>query len=130
MKIAVSASGDELESQLDRRFGRCSHFIIVEPESMKFEVIQNASRNAPSGAGVQAAQTLANAGVNSLITGNVGPNAFNALTTAGINIFTGASGTVKEVINEYKEGELSKTNEPTTTGGKGKPGTGSRGRGS
>lgn len=120
MNLAISATGDELESQLDRRFGRCSYFIIVDPETMEFETIQNASRGASSGAGVKAAQILADSEVNSLITGNVGPNAYNALTAAGIDIFTGASGTVKEAIVKYKEGELSRTNEPTTAGGTGK----------
>lgn len=120
MKIAVSATGDELDAQLDRRFGRCSFFIIVDPETMEFDTIQNASQGASSGAGVQAAQSLADSEVDSLITGNVGPNAFNALTSAGINIFTGSSGTVREAIDKYNEGELSQANEPTTAGGSGK----------
>lgn len=120
MNLAVSATGDQLESQLDRRFGRCAYFIIVDPETMEFETIQNSSRGASSGAGVKAAQILADSEVGSLVTGNVGPNAYNALTAAGIDIFTGASGTVKEAIASYEEGELSQANEPTTAGGSGK----------
>jgi predicted Fe-Mo cluster-binding NifX family protein len=120
MKLAISATGDELEAQLDRRFGRCSFFIIVDPETMEFETIQNVSRGASGGAGVKAAQTLADSDVDSVVTGNVGPNAFNALTAAGIDIFTGISGTVKEAVDKYNQGELSQTNEPTAAGGSGK----------
>ena len=120
MKVAVSATGDELESQLDRRFGRCAFFVIVDPETHEFETIQNVSRGASGGAGVKAAQTLSDSEVDALITGNVGPNAFNALTEAGIDIFTGVSGTVKDAIDKYNDGELSQTNEPTAAGGSGK----------
>lgn len=120
MKLAISATGDDLDSQLDRRFGRCSFFILVDPETMEYETVQNVSRGASGGAGVKAAQTLADAEVTSLITGNVGPNAFNALTAAGIDIFTGVSGTVEEAIKKYNDGKLSQTNEPTAAGGSGK----------
>ncbi len=120
MKLAVSATGDDLKSQLDRRFGRCSFFVIMNPETMEYETIQNVSQGASGGAGIKAAQTLEDAEVDSLITGNVGPNAFNALTAAGIDIFTGVSRTVKETIDKYNEGELSQANEPTAAGGSGK----------
>ena len=120
MKLAVSAEGNDLEAQLDRRFGRCSYFVIVDPETMEFDTIQNVSKGATGGAGIKAAQTLADSEVNVLITGNVGPNAFNALTSASINIFTGVSGTVKEAVEKYNDGKLSQTNEPTAAGGSGK----------
>ena len=120
MKIAVSATGGDIEAQLDRRFGRCSFFVLVDPETLESETIQNVSKGATGGAGVKAAQTLSDAGVEGLITGNVGPNAFNALTSAGIDIYTGVSGTVKQAVEKYNEGKLSQTNEPTAAGGSGK----------
>ena len=120
MKLAVSASQDTLDSQLNRKFGRCKFFLIVDPETMEFDTIQNASRNASGGAGVKAAQTLADLEVDAVLTGNIGPNAFNALTAANIDIFTGASGTINEVIDNYNNGKLSQANEPTTAGGDGK----------
>ena len=116
MKICVTAIANNLDAQVDPRFGRCPYFIIVESETMKFEAIPNLSHHAPSGAGIQAAQTVASKDAKVLITGNVGPNAFQALSSAGIKIVTGASGTVREVIERYKRGELKETSTPTVRG--------------
>jgi len=113
MKICVSATADNLEAQLDPRFGRCLYFVIVDSETMHFEVIPNMAAGSTGGAGIQAAQTVADKGVKVVITGNVGPNAFGALSAAGIEIMTGASGTVREVVEKFKRGELGKTDAPT-----------------
>lgn len=116
MKMCVTAIANNLDAQVDPRFGRCPYFVIVESETMKFEAIPNLSQNAPSGAGIQAAQTVTSKDAKVLITGNVGPNAFQALSSAGIKIVTGASGTVREVIERYKRGELKETSTPTVRG--------------
>lgn len=116
MKIAVSAVGNTLDAQVDRRFGRCSNFIIVDSETMTFEAIPNVAADAMGGAGIQAAQMIASEGVKVLITGNVGPNAFQTLSSAGIEIVVGASGTVRESVEKFKKGELSKTGAPTVHG--------------
>ena len=116
MKICVSAVANSLDAQLDPRFGRCPYFVIVDSESMQFEAIPNMASGAMGGAGIQAAQIIANKGVKVVITGNVGPNAFQALSAAGIKIVTGAFGTIREVVEKYKKGELSETNAPTVGG--------------
>jgi len=116
MKICVSAVSGSLDAQVDQRFGRCQYFVIVDSETMKFEVIENDSKNTSSGAGIQAAQTIANHGTEIVITGNVGPNAFQVLSTAGIRIITGAYGSVEETIERYKRGELKETSSPTVGG--------------
>jgi predicted Fe-Mo cluster-binding NifX family protein len=130
MKICVSATASNLEGQLDPRFGRCLYLVIVDSETMQFEAIPNMAAGATGGAGIQAAQTIANKGVKVVITGNVGPNAFGALSTAGIEIVTGAFGTVREVVEKFKRGELQRTGAPTVGGhfGMGR-GRGSRGQG-
>jgi len=115
MKICVSATSNNLKAQLDPRFGRCLYFIILDPETMQFEAIPNTASGATGGAGIQAAQTMADKNVKVVITGNVGPNAFQALSAAGIEIITGASGTVNTVIEQYKRGELGKTDAPTVS---------------
>lgn len=116
MKICVSAVANSLDAQLDPRFGRCPYFVIVDLESMQFEAIPNNASGAMGGAGIQAAQTIAGKGVTVLITGNVGPNAFQALSAAGIKIATGAFGTVRESVEKFKRGELRETGAPTVGG--------------
>jgi predicted Fe-Mo cluster-binding NifX family protein len=116
MKICVSAVANSLDAQLDPRFGRCPYFVIVDLESMQFEAIPNDASGAMGGAGIQAAQTIAGKGVTVLITGNVGPNAFQALSAAGIKIVTGAFGTVRESVEKFKRGELRETGAPTVGG--------------
>jgi predicted Fe-Mo cluster-binding NifX family protein len=112
MKIGITSTGENLEAEVDQRFGRCKYFIIVDMESMEFESLSNENIMASGGAGIQAAQTIANKGIDAVITGNVGPNAFQTLSAAGIKIFTGVSGTIKEAINKYKKGGLKETGGP------------------
>jgi predicted Fe-Mo cluster-binding NifX family protein len=127
MRICVSSAANSLDAPVDPRFGRCPYFIIVDSETMHFEAVPNVSSGAMGGAGIQAAQTIASKGAKVLITGNVGPNAFQALSAAGIQIITGAYGTVREVVEKYKRGELKETSSPTV-GGHFRMGVG-RGRG-
>jgi predicted Fe-Mo cluster-binding NifX family protein len=113
MKIAVTAKSNDLKSEVDPRFGRCSYFIIIDTDTMNFEYLSNESAMSSGGAGIQAAQTVANTGVKIVITGNMGPNAFQTLTAAGILVFTGADGTVEEAVKKYKNGELKEAEAPT-----------------
>jgi predicted Fe-Mo cluster-binding NifX family protein len=132
LKIALSAVSGSLDSQIDPRFGRCQYFIIIDTETMKFDAVQNKSQYAPSGAGIQAAQTVANKGVKYVLTGRVGPNAFNVLSSTGINIISNVFGKVSEAVERFKNGQLKTTvqssNTPITPGMRGGYGMG-RGRG-
>ena len=116
MRICVSASANSLDAPVDPRFGRCPYFVIVDSETMQFEAVPNLASGAVGGAGIQAAQIIASKGAKVVITGNVGPKAFQALSAAGIKIITGAYGTVREVVEKYKRGELKETNAPTVGG--------------
>ena len=113
MKICVTAQGDNLDSQVDPRFGRCPYFIIADTESLEFEAIENPSVTAMGGAGVQAGQLVAGKNVKAVLTGNVGPNAFQTLQAAGVEVISGMSGTVKEAIEKYKKGGLKSTDNPS-----------------
>lgn len=113
MKIAVSSIGEDMNAQLDPRFGRCQFFLIVDSETMTFKVIPNKSWMASGGAGIQAAQLVAGEGVEVLITGHLGPNAYQTLATTSIKLFTVASGTVRDAVVKYKKGELKETTSPT-----------------
>jgi predicted Fe-Mo cluster-binding NifX family protein len=113
MKIAISSTGDSLTSAIDFRFGRCPYFIIYNIDSEDFEVLDNGAYSASGGAGVQAAQAVVNSGAEAVLTGNVGPKALQALEAAGLSVYPGARGTVKESIAEYIAGELDSTAGPT-----------------
>ena len=113
MKLAVSSSGNNLEAQLDPRFGRCAYFLVINPDDMGFEAFENESAFQGGGAGIQAAQFLASQGVDSVITGNCGPNAVQTLSAAGIDLFTGQAGIVRKVVERFKKGHLSPSSEAT-----------------
>lgn len=113
MKICVTSMGDTLDSNVDPRFGRCKYFLIVDTDTMSFKSISNESAMASGGAGIQAAQTVAKAGVEVVITGNMGPNAFQTLSAAGIMVFTGINGKIKEAVEKYKKGEMKEITAPS-----------------
>jgi len=112
MKIAISANGPTLDAEVDPRFGRCQYFIIADPQTMEFEAIDNASAMAGGGAGISAAQMVAGKGVEAIITGNCGPNAHQVLSAAGVKMITGASGKVKDIIENYRDGKLKASSQP------------------
>ncbi|EFK08674.1 dinitrogenase iron-molybdenum cofactor [delta proteobacterium NaphS2] len=109
MKIAVSSSGNNLDSQIDPRFGRCAYFVVVDSENMAVQVFDNESIALGGGAGIQAAQFVASKGAKAILTGNVGPNAMKTLSAAGVEVFVGQNGTVGEAIARYKRGDLQST---------------------
>lgn len=114
MKICISSQGNTLDAQVDPRFGRCQYFLIVDTDTMEFEPVRNPNIDASGGAGIQSGQAMADRQVTAVVTGNVGPNAFQALHAAGISVITGASGNVRQAIEQYKKGELKATQGPTT----------------
>jgi predicted Fe-Mo cluster-binding NifX family protein len=113
MKVGVTATGDNLRASVDPRFGRCRYFIVVDTESLAFETVPNESAITAGGAGIQAAQTLARRGVGTVLTGNVGPNAFQTLRAAGIEVVTGVAGTVEEAVSAFKSGAFETTGSPS-----------------
>lgn len=124
MKICVTAQGNNLETKVDPRFGRCEFFIFVDPQTLEFEAVQNPNIAAMGGAGVQSGQLVANKNVKAVLTGNVGPNAFSALNAGGVEIITGISGSVKEAVEKYNKGELKPTGGPSVGSKFGMPGKG------
>ena len=107
-KIAISSEGPTLEDQVDPRFGRAAGFIIVEPETMNFEYKDNGDSQARAqGAGIQAAEIVASLGVDAVLTGFVGPKAFQALAATGVRVAQNLENmTVKEALDRFKNGEV------------------------
>jgi len=118
MKIAISSHGKELDDQVNPRFGRTDFIVIVDSETEELVKVidNNANMAAAHGAGLQAAQSVAQEGVEWVLTGNVGPNAHSILTSSGIKIGIGATGTIRETLTKFKEGGFSETSSPSSGG--------------
>jgi len=113
VRIAISATGPSLDAEVDPRFGRCQYFVIVDPDTLEFEALENTSQMASGGAGIASAQTVANKGVQAVLTGNCGPNAYQTLEAAGIEVITGVSGTIRDAVEGYKSGRFRATSGPS-----------------
>jgi predicted Fe-Mo cluster-binding NifX family protein len=116
MRIAVSANRPDLDADIDPRFGRCQYLVVFDTETMNFEAISNSGGMGSGGAGIATAQLIAGKGVEAVLTGNCGPNAYQALAGAGIKVFTGVSGKVKDAIESYKSGKLQVSSQPNVAG--------------
>ncbi|MDP1991520.1 MAG: NifB/NifX family molybdenum-iron cluster-binding protein [Syntrophales bacterium] len=119
MKVAITASGESLNSPVDRVFGRARFFVITDPEETSVEVLENSQNvNAAQGAGIQAAQQIANKSVDVVLTGNVGPNAFRALDAVHIKVYQFESDvlTVHDAVAAWKDGRLQEVKAPTAKG--------------
>ena len=107
MKTVITAQSGNLDANVDPRFGRANHFILYDTETGEFTAHSNEQNlNAAQGAGIQAAQSVAQLGPEVVITGHVGPKAFATLQAAGIKVCVGASGTVQESLDAYQAGKL------------------------
>jgi predicted DNA-binding protein (UPF0251 family)/predicted Fe-Mo cluster-binding NifX family protein len=117
-KIAISSEGPVLDDLLDPRFGRAAGFIIVDPQSLSFEYIDNGqSQTMSQGAGIQAAENVARAGVKAVLTGYVGPKAFMALDRAGIQVAQNLENmTVREAIERFNQGNVTWASSPNRRG--------------
>jgi len=110
MKIAVTSTGP---SNVEARFGRCPYFLIVDPDTMEYEAIENPNIALGGGAGIQSAQFMSEKGVTTVLTGNCGPNAFNVFGQAGIQVIVGVSGRVRNAVEQLKTGAFSSASGPS-----------------
>jgi predicted Fe-Mo cluster-binding NifX family protein len=117
-KIAVSCDEPNLDAPVDARFGRAAGFVIVDPQTMAFEYVDNgASQVMARGAGIQAAEIVARAGAGVVLTGFVGPKAYQALTAAGIKIGQNLESlTVRQAVERYTAGAVQPATQPTRKG--------------
>ncbi len=107
MKIVITAEGPNMESPVDPRFGRAKYFLLVDSETGDFTAHDNARNlNAAQGAGIQAAQNVVQLGAEAVLTGNVGPKAFATLQAGEVAIYTGAAGTAREALDQWRANKL------------------------
>ncbi len=112
MKIAITSAGTGLDSEVDPRFGRCQYILFVDLDTMEVESVENTGGIGGGGAGVATGNMVAAKGVQTVITGNCGPNAHQVLSAAGIEVITGTSGKVRDVVDKYKSGQYKASTQP------------------
>jgi len=117
MKVAVTAQGPDMTSEVDSRFGRARFFIAVDTETGEFAAMDNVQNvNAVQGAGIQAARHVIELGVGAVLTGHVGPKAFSTLQAGGVEIYVGAVGSVANAVRQFKAGQLERAGQPDVQG--------------
>lgn len=108
MSVVVSALGPSLDDQVDERFGRARYLLLVDDD---LETIVDAGDNSENnqalqGAGIGAAERVGSKGASAVITGHLGPKAFQALQVAGVTGYDGSGRSVREALAAFKEGRL------------------------
>ncbi len=117
MIVAITAKGKHLSDEVDPRFGRAPYILIVDTETMEYEVLDNSSNvNALKGAGIQAATMVADKGAKVLLTGYCGPNAFTTIQAAGMKVVSDVTGTVEEAVKKFQSGNVQYSENANTEG--------------
>ncbi|HDL86526.1 MAG TPA: dinitrogenase iron-molybdenum cofactor biosynthesis protein [Candidatus Acetothermia bacterium] len=107
MKVCITARGEGFTAEVDPTFGRAAYFLFIDTDTRALEAVANVP--GAHGAGVQAAQTVVEKGATVVITGSVGPNAYQGLAAAGIEMYTGATGTVEQALANFQTGKLTRS---------------------
>jgi predicted DNA-binding protein (UPF0251 family)/predicted Fe-Mo cluster-binding NifX family protein len=109
MKIAITSTDGTLEGKVDERFGRARNIIVYDVETKEHSVIDNAVNvNAAQGAGIQTAQSVVRSGAKVVISGHMGPKAFQVIQMAGLEVYSATDISVKEAIERFEAGKLEK----------------------
>jgi len=108
-RIAITAKGPDLDSEVDLRFGRAEYFIIIRLDDGSKTVLMNEVGNdMGTGVGVQNSKRVVDAGAELIITGRVGPKVMQMMSAQGIRIFLVEGGTVREAFEQFKQEQAEK----------------------
>ena len=116
--IAITSEAPSLDSLVDPRFGRAAGFLIVDADTMEFEYVDNGNAQTMSqGAGIQAAENVAQSGATVVLTGYVGPKAFQALSAVSIHVGQNLDNmTVRQAVERYISGDVEMATQPNRQG--------------
>ncbi|MEA1936804.1 MAG: NifB/NifX family molybdenum-iron cluster-binding protein [Patescibacteria group bacterium] len=118
MKIAISSTGKNLESEIDTRFGRCPYFLIVEIENKEIKsvkAIENTAAGQRGEARITSAEIVAKEKVVAIITANLGPRAFSIFEQFEIKIYQG-EGKIGDAVEKFIKRELMEMKDSEGTG--------------
>jgi len=117
MQIVVSATSNSIDAEIDPRFGRAAFFLLVDPETLDFQAVENVQNlQAAQGAGIQSATLVARHKPAAVLTGNCGPKAFQTLQAAGIQVIIGVAGSVRHAVEDFRQGKLAYADAPNVSG--------------
>ncbi|MDD2316810.1 MAG: NifB/NifX family molybdenum-iron cluster-binding protein [Desulfobacterales bacterium] len=117
MKILISSQGNTPDSAVNPRFSRAPWFMVYDDALQTWTAFDNSKgMDVSRGAGIQAAQTVSDLGAKVVISGIMGPKAYKAMNAAGIQIYIGASNTVRQALEAYKNGKLTLADEKSASG--------------
>jgi len=117
-KVAITCEAPDLDAQLDPRFGRAAGFLVIDPDTMIFEYLENGDAQIMAqGAGIQAAETVARSGAKTVLTGFVGPKAFQALSAVGIRVGQNLENiSARKALELFKGGQVEISDAPNSPG--------------
>ena len=102
MVIAVAANSKDPESLVGSRFCTAKYFHLIDLQAHDIKIIENKQSNCElSEVEQKAADLIIGNGVNMVLAGHCGPQAFNSLSTAGIQVIAAVHEKVKEAANDY-----------------------------
>ncbi len=117
MRIAITTGGNDLDAQIDSRFGRAPNFLVLDTETMRFDLVANTqSLDLAQGAGIQSAQNVLAHKPEVVLTGNCGPKAYRVLKAAGIKVVVGVKGRIGDAIRDYMNGKYVEATEANVEG--------------
>lgn len=106
MKIVIPVNENSENSKVCQSFGRAPYFMVYNTDSKKSTFINNSAAASQGGAGIKAAQTVADQSVKALLTPRCGQNAADVITAANITIYKTVSDSIKESIKSFLDGKL------------------------
>ena len=104
--LAVASMGSNLNSSIAPQFGSSPYFIVYDPVQNTYKSVANPNANDLFGKGVQTAQFMVDLGVSNVVSGNYNNNALNTLHSLRVNIYSGITGSVRNIIYSYLSGQL------------------------
>jgi predicted Fe-Mo cluster-binding NifX family protein len=105
--IAISAAEKNLDTPVEAIFGRSRFFILVDPETMEWEALDNLPHlSSLKQVGALTAQSLIRRNVQTIVTGRCGSKALAELTSAGVQVIQEARGTVRQALAQLSRGEF------------------------
>lgn len=111
MRIAIPVDEPSLDAPVCVSFGRAPYFLLYNTVTKETEFLDNSAAAASGGAGIKAAQAVADCGTQALISPRCGENAAEVLNGAEITIYKSIAGTAKENLDAYDDNKLSALSE-------------------